>query len=243
MMSTPRPRRDLFYLAMAILMIAIAIAGFAPALLQSAGRKGPPTPFVLFHGFLFALWLILFLAQAALVFGRRLAPHRTLGWAAAALAPLMVLTGVLVTIDMARRGYDLSGDLTDSSGSARSQIVFQLGDLVTFSLLFLAAFALRRRPPLHKRLMLFATLGGMMPAALVHMIGHSPSLRTIEAPIILIPLTILYFTPALHDRLVEGRFHPLSLWTAVALLLWANIRAALINPSEAWRSFIDWLSR
>ena len=153
----------------------------------------------------------------------------------------MVVTAYLTAITMARRGFDLSGDLSNSPGGVREQLIFQLGDLVSFALLVTAAVWQRRRPAIHKRLMVLATAGGLMPATLAHVIGHSPALRQITAPIILIPLTILYFATAVHDRWSEGRVHPVSLWVAVALLAWANLRAALIGPSTAWREFTDWL--
>lgn len=155
----------------------------------------------------------------------------------------MVVTAYPTTIAMARRGFDLSGDISNGPGGVRGQLVFQFGDLVSFTLLVAAALWYRRRPELHKRLMVLATVGGLMPASLAHLIGHSPALRQAPAPIILIPLTILYFAPAVHDRWSQGRVHPVSLWVAVALLAWANIRAAIIGPSAAWRDFTDWLIR
>jgi hypothetical protein len=120
-------------------------------------------------------------------------------------------------------------------------LVFQLGDLVSFSILVGLAVWCRNRPDVHKRLMLLATVGALMPAALAHIIGHSPVLREIRAPIILIPLVVLLFAGAVHDRLSRGRIHPVSLWVAVALLVWANLRAVVIGPSEVWHKFAAWL--
>ena len=48
-------------------------------------------------------------------------------------------------------------------------------------------------------------------------------LRDIKAPIILIPLVMLYFAGAVHDRLSRGRIHPVSLWVPIALFVWANV--------------------
>ena len=44
--------------------------------------------------------------------------------------------------------------------------MFQLGDLVSFTLLVGAAVWQRHRPAIHKRLMVLGTVGGLMPAAL-----------------------------------------------------------------------------
>ena len=99
----------------------------------------------------------------------------------------------------------------------------------------------RRRPEVHKRLLLLATVGALMPAALAHIIGHWPYLREIQAPIILVPLVILLFAGAVHDRLSQGRIHPVSLWVALALFVWANLRAVVIGPSDTWHRFAAWL--
>ena len=226
---------------MALTTAGIAIAGFAPAILEPAGRKAELTWAVAAHGTLFTAWLLLFMVQTALVRTRRVAIHRRLGYAAVGIAALMVVTAYFTMIAMARRGFDLSGDLSNGPGGVRDQLVFQLGDLVSFTVLVAAAVWQRRRPSIHKRLMVLATVGGLMPAALAHLIGHSPTLREIKAPIVLIPLVILFFAPAVHDRWSEGRIHPVSLWVAVGLFVWANLRAALIGPSAAWRDFVDWL--
>lgn len=239
----PRRRENWFYLGMALTTAAIALVGFAPALLDPTGRKAPLTWAVAAHGALFASWLLLFMAQAALVQTRRLNVHRRLGYAAVVIAILMVATAYPLMIAMARRGFDLSGDLSNSPGGVGGQLVFQLGDLVSFTLLVAAAVWHRHRPAIHKRLMVMGTVGGLMPAALAHFIGHSPALRKIEAPIIVLPLVILLFATAVHDRWSQGRVHPVSLWVAVGLLVWANVRAALIGPSPAWREFSNWLIR
>jgi hypothetical protein len=232
-----------FYVAMALVALLIAIAGFGPAAVDTDVRKGPLTWAVGAHGAVFSAWLLLFLTQSILVRKRSMTVHRRLGYAGAGLAVLMVVTGYFTAIAMARRGYDLSGDLVATVDDARTMLVFQLGDLVSFSILVGLAIWYRHRSDVHKRLMLLATLGTLMPAALAHIIGHSPVLREIKAPIILVPLIALLSASAVHDRLSLGRIHPVSLWVALALLVWANLRAALIGPSDAWHHFAAWLIR
>jgi hypothetical protein len=230
-----------FYIAMAIVALAIATAGFVPAALATDIRKGPLTLAVAAHGMIFSAWLALFLTQSILVPKGHFTAHRRLGYAGVGLAVLMVVSGYFTAITMARRGFDLSGDLIGPTGNPLELLVFQLGDLVSFSILVGLAVLLRRRPDSHKRLMLLATVGTLLPAALAHIIGHSPMLREVKAPIILIPLVALLFASAVHDRVTLGRIHPVSLWVALALLAWANLRAAVIGPSDAWHQFAAWL--
>ncbi len=53
-----------------------------------------------------------------------------LGYAGGGLAVVMLVSGYVTTIEMARRGYDLSGELIGDSGNMQMLIVFQLGDLM-----------------------------------------------------------------------------------------------------------------
>ena len=190
---------------------------------------------------IFSAWLALFLAQALIVFNRRVAPHRTLGYVGSVLAIIMVVSGYFTTIAMGRRGFDLSGDLIGDINDMPMLVLFQLGDILCFGLLVGFAILFRRRPDAHKRLMLLATVGGLMPAALAHIIGHSPFLRELPAVIIVIPYAMFIFAGAVHDRVTRGRMHPVSLWVALALFAFINLRAAVIGPSDTWRDFASWL--
>jgi uncharacterized membrane protein YozB (DUF420 family) len=236
-----RQSESWFYVIMAIIAIAIAIAGFGPAALSTASRRAPMTWALVSHGAIFGAWLLLFLTQTILVTKRKIAVHRRLGYLGALFAVLMVLSGYITAIAMARRGYDLSGDLIQGNNDPLELLVFQLGDILSFSILVGLAIWYRRNPEVHKRLMLLATVGSLMPAALTHIIGHSPVLREITAPIIVIPLFMLLFAGAVHDRLSRGSIHPISLWVALALFVWANLRGAVIGPSDVWHNFAEWL--
>lgn len=242
--SVPARRTEgRFYIGMALAAVAIAVAGFGPALVDTASRKAPLTGAVAAHGAVFGAWLLFFLTQTILVPNGHIAVHRQLGYLGTGLAVLMVVTGYVTSIAMARRGYDLSGDLMYTGPDVLFILAFQLGDLASFGLLVGVAVWYRRRPNVHKRLMLLAVVGALTPAALTHIWGHSPALREIKAPIILIPLIPLLFAGAVHDRLSRGRIHPVSVWVPLALLLWTVLRVAVIAPSEAWHRVAAWLIR
>ena len=225
---------------MAVLAFALVIAGFGPAMVNTSGRKAPLSLTVSLHAGIFTAWLVLFLVQAWLIRARNVKAHRRLGYVAAALAVLMIITGYIAAIAMARRGFDLSGDLR-SERDPHGQLVFQLGDLLSFGVLVGLGVVYRRRPEIHKRLMLLATVGSLMAAPLAHLIGHTASLRDLPGAIVLFPLVLLYSAHAIYDRFNGGRIHPVSLWGAIALFVWANLRAAVIGPSPAWRKFVSWL--
>jgi hypothetical protein len=234
--STVRPR---YYVWMALIAIGVVVAGFAPGLIDQAGRTAPLTPMATAHSLVFGAWLLLFLAQTTLVAGGRTHIHRQLGVAGAGLAVVMVVVGYAVAVETGRRGFDLSGDL-NVANDPLAFLVFPLGDLLSFTVLVGAALWYRRRPAVHKRLMLLATAGSLMGAPLAHLIGHTPALRDIPGLIVL-ALTALYAASAVYDKVALGRIHPVSLWGGVLLFVYGNVRAALIAPSEAWHRFAAWL--
>ena len=204
--ARPKTGRWAFVL-MGLAGIAIAAAGFVPSLLFTERRLAPVTPLVALHAAIFTAWLGLFVVQAALVATRRTALHRKLGFASVALVLLMLPLGYVAAIEQTRRGFDLSGDL-NVKVDPLAEVVHPLFDLVTFTVLFAAGMWKRRQPETHKRLMLLATIGAMMPAALAHIAGHF-HLPT-APPAMVLMLAIVFFAPAFYDRVRLGRFHPVT---------------------------------
>jgi hypothetical protein len=165
---------------MALVMIATSIAGFLPAIIEPATRRAPLTLLAEAHGIVF-MWLLLYLAQSLLIANRRVALHRRLGPTSVVLLALMIPLGFATTTAMVRRGFDLSGDQHvdpypngQTSVDAPTASVFNLAALLPFIILAVAAIGYRRRPDVHKRLMLFANIT-LMTAPIAHLFGHIPS--------------------------------------------------------------------
>ena len=59
--------------------------------------------------------------------------------------------------------------------------------------------------------------------------------------VILPPMLLLLGASAVYDKVTLGRIHPVSLWGAIGLFMYNNLRAAVIGPSAAWHSFAGWL--
>jgi uncharacterized membrane protein YozB (DUF420 family) len=245
-----RPRVDRwFYISVAVLMILFNVAAFAPSIVNPSSRRVPLplTPLVAVHAIVAAGWLLLFLAQATLVATGRTDVHRRLGVAGSVLAAAFVVVGCLTTIDEARRGFDLSGDLRrlappdvqPDAGALLAPINF----LLMFGVLVAVAICCRRRPAIHKRLMLFAMLGALTPTPLVHVIGHWPALLAWRGAVALVATLVFLSASAIHDRVAEGRIHPVSLWAPLFLFAWAAVVNVVIVPSVAWREFAEWLVR
>lgn len=52
-----------YFTAMALVMIAISIAGFLPAIVDPSSRRAPLTPLAAVHGMAYFAWLVLLLVQ------------------------------------------------------------------------------------------------------------------------------------------------------------------------------------
>jgi hypothetical protein len=244
--TSPELRQEVFverwfFTGVAIAMLATSAAGFMPSLVHTAGRRAPLSPLAAAHGIVFFAWLVLFLVQSRLVATRRVAWHRSLGLAAVFVLALMIPLAYSTTIAMVRRSFDLSGDLRIDHDPLYESI-FPFGDITIFAVLVIAALAYRRRPEIHKRLMLFANII-LMPAPLAHFIGHTPWLASLPAAIVLVPISLFLISAVARDYLLMRRVHPLTLALAILLFLSGPLRAGLIGPSAAWHHFASWLAR
>ena len=168
-----------YFTALALALIAISIAGFAPSVVATEDRRAPLSMLATVHGIVFFLWQILFLAQSLLIANRRVDLHRRMGVIADCVLAFMIPLGYATTVTMARRGFDLSGDLKVDRHSHGMYVdpllgmLFPLTDLAVFGLLAAAALAYRRRKEIHMRLMVFANIV-LMPAAMAHLILTFP---------------------------------------------------------------------
>jgi hypothetical protein len=131
-----------FFSGIAIAMLATSMAGFMPSLVHTAGRRAPLSPLAAAHGIVFFAWLLIFLVQSSLVAGRRVALHRKLGLASVLVLAWMIPLAYTTTVAMARRAFDLSGDLRIDHDPLYESI-FPFSNLLIFSVLVVTAVAYR----------------------------------------------------------------------------------------------------
>lgn len=227
-----------FYIGTALIAILTVIAGFGPSLINTATRNGPVTPIVLWHAFFSLSWLLIFLVQASLIRKRRVALHRRLGAVSALVAVAVMVTGYMTILEMTRRGFDLSGDLAFKSHTLS---LGPLSNLIAFGVLVAAGYWNRGQGEIHKRLMVLAINGGLMPAPLAHVFGHSAALRG-EGALFLFTVMVFLFAGAAYDRYASGHFCRVSLLGGIAILIW-DAAAIAVGRSATWHQFSAWLLR
>jgi hypothetical protein len=189
------------------------------------------------HGSLFLLWLLLFLLQTSLIAARRPDLHRRMGIVAVVLLVVLVPLSYMVTVQMVRRGFDLSGDqmmrIDPYFGS-----IFNFFAVIEFPVLAGAALAYRRRKEIHKRLMLFANISLMGPP-ITHFLGH---FGLLSAFTVLAGQAMFFLFAVAGDYLRARRVFPLTAALAVLLFLLQPIQA-IVGATAAWHHFAAWLTR
>jgi hypothetical protein len=153
--------------------------------------------------------------------------------AGGALAVLMVVVGSLTAVVRAK--------VFVAPPDAPSPLVFltiPLGDMLVFGLLVGAGFYYRRRPDVHKRLMLLATVA-ILPAA----VARLPfDLFLQGGPWVFFGIPDLFvLVILLYDLLARGRPHPVTVWGGLLLAVSHALRLPL-GHTPAWLSFATWLT-
>jgi hypothetical protein len=226
-----------YFPGIAVVMIAVAIAGFAPSIAAPSRRLAPLTALAAVHGILFFLWLLLFLLQTTLIAARRPDLHRRMGITAVVLLIVNVPLSYVVTVEMVRRGFDLSGDQMTKADPLFGSI-FNFVAAIEFPILAGAALAFTHRMEIHKRLMLFTNIM-LMGVPITHLLGH---FGLLSSPIpVLAGETIFLLSAVARDYLVSRRIHPLTTFLAISLFLLLPIQG-FVGTTDAWHHFAAWLA-
>jgi len=232
-----RMRADrLFYSGVPLATALVVFTGFARSwFLRPFGTLpmgyGPLTALLAVHGMLFTLWMALAVTQPLLIASGNRALHRTLGYAGAGLATLMVLILPIVTIHSMR-----SGGVPAFPTIYLFASVNVVG-ILTFAATMACLVAWRRRAEFHKRLALLALIPFIPPA-----LGRTPGVDA------LMPLSgfggadLILLAGCVYDWRTRGTVH--RVWMVGGLLTIATQVAIFpLGFSAPWIAFSDWAMR
>jgi hypothetical protein len=219
---------------MAVAIAATVFAGFARTYYLRLYYGTPPLALLLhLHGIVFTSWIALFVAQATLVAAGRTDVHRRLGVGGGVLAALLIVVGTTTAIIRSRQGA------TPLPGI--SPLVFlavPLFDMVVFTSLVGAGLYFRRRPDVHKRLLVLATIS-LMSAP----IARLPFAFLKAGPPAFFAVTDLFVVACLvYDLVTRGRVHRATAWGAVLIVASQPLRL-MISGTDRWLAFATWLTR
>jgi len=229
---TTAPRR--LYVGLAVFAAVIAAVGFWPTYFGPlvAGTLDE-IPIIHFHAAVYVGWLAIFITQAVLAATGRVAAHMKLGRFAIGYGVLVIVVGLLTAF--ARFSVRVRAG---EAVAAQAQLLGPLLDMLVFAPLFAAAIYYRRKPELHKRLMIVATTSLLIAA-----VGRMPFLG---APPDRLLLHLIWTAPILlamaHDFWRQRRVHPVYVLGLVVLVLEGPFVRGPARVSEAWQSMAGWLA-
>lgn len=176
------------------------------------------------------VWVLLFITQVRLVAARRVDIHQRLGLFGAVWAGLMVVIGSVTAVVAARNGV--------SPGPP--PLVFlaiPLFDIAIFGLLVATGIWFRKRPDVHRRLMLLSCLGLLAAAIACIPLGFIAT----GGPLVFFGLTDLCILAcAVFDSVRNRRLHPAFGW-GTGLIIGSQVVRLMIMGTAAWMTFATWL--
>jgi FtsH-binding integral membrane protein len=226
-----------FFSVMAIVTAVTILAGFFNTYVPKVLAGAPELPAIIHvHAVVFTCWLIVFVVQTTLVLSGRTDIHRRLGVAAVALAALMLVVGTSAAITVARLGHrGIPGvEFPDAEGF----LLLNLGATLVFATLVGAGWYFRRNAQAHKRLMLMATVGGLVGPGVARLPFASG-----KPPVIgMLALAFLFAGPV-YDLVTRRRVHPAYVWGVLLALGTIPPVVAQVSATAAWHSIAALLLR
>jgi hypothetical protein len=226
-----RLRERIFFGSMTALLFASVLLGFARTYYLAGMVRAPlPSVTIHIHGAVFSLWFVLLVVQTALIPAGRVGWHRSLGLVSYGVAVLMVVLGVLAATDSLRRNFSI-GPLDPSTSFALSVI-----DISVFGVLIGCSYLARRKPDVHKRLVLYATLA-MMGAAIDRWPFQAWGMQHSASPVI---FTLFLLPPVAYDLISLHKIHRATIFGAGLVYLFHKLEIP-IGKSHACHVLASYL--
>lgn len=220
------------YLPATILVIVIALIGFWPTYFGPALRgKVHVPPLIHLHAIIYVTWLALFATQVALAATNRVKQHMQLGQWMMAYSVVVVIAGLMALAQAF--GKRLA---TEDVFRAQRYLFGVLKDLVFFVPFLVAGWVYRRKPEIHKRLMIVATTILVLPAV--------SRMSFLGTPVPLWKFMLVWPIPVyllmIHDFYKKRLIHPVYLMGVAAML---TMRLILpFGSSHAWQLIAAWIT-
>jgi len=229
-----------FFPFASLLMLVLMLWGFRHFYFHGQSYPGRPiTPpiriTIITHGISMAAWVLLLNIQSLLIAGRKHKLHMKLGMISAFFALIIIGTGVKVGLDSARVSPP---DMKLWTLTPPQFMTVTLGTMLLFTGFVAVGVWKRRKPDIHKPMMLLGTLAAMGAAIsridqLSNLYIGTP-LEPIFGPFlfaILIGLALLILHTLIHRKLNKAFAIGLAALTLACLIFMQ------LGPTPAWENF------
>lgn len=220
-----------FFVAQALLFLAVAMAGFATSIAKIRAAQTPIPALAWLHGAVMMGWLLLYLQQARRIALGNVQAHRRLGaWAAGAAAFAVIAMAAAIVSSFRLPHFE------DRTSFIYMVTLFEVEAIVLFTLFLAWGLRAVHRPDWHRRLMTLGTLVLLQPAV-DRMDWFLPQLLVLRIFLLLLPLVI-------YDIATSRRVHPATMTGAALILLGhASVILFTVLGGEAWRLWLGEATR
>ena len=224
--------RGRLYTLTGVAVLLIALIGFSRTYYLRTWFEVPPLTLRRhLHGLVLTLWVVLFLGQSMLISVGRRSLHRRLGFAGVGLAAAVIVTTYVTALEAAHLEGGRGGI------TAADRLYSTVVILVLFAVFVAVGALFRKRPHLHKRSMLLATITIVGPAttrAVALLAG-----RSLRDPHVIV-MSVLLLMALLSDWRTRGRPHWWLLCGGLALIA-SQMTRRLVGGTDAWAVIGNWL--
>jgi hypothetical protein len=217
-------RQTIFYRVMALSFIVLSFVAFSTGFIRLDLGARFREPWVQIHAVTFIAWQFMFLWQTMLIAASRTTLHRRFGIALAMLAVVMMGGAIQAGLAaFAKNGHPV-GVLS------LLYVALPHVDMILFTGFVCLALAFRKKPDIHKRLMLLAAIA-LMDAVT----GRLPVLWRIGPWARYVVQDAFVVAAIAYDWIYFRRVHPAYVWGGLAIL----VSPPLAEP--AWLLVKSWL--
>jgi hypothetical protein len=234
----------LFYLLSSSVILVIVGMGFQQFYLHGRASGGGPVTqqivaLVFLHGIAMSAWIILLALQSALIVAGNRKLHMTLGAGGVVLAGLLVVLGLTTAIS----SVHYNPDAYKGIWGARPFLSLMLTNILGFGTLAGIGLKNRKRPEIHRPVMLLATLFAAGPAGLFRIpyvsgpiMGTIHNMMAVWTPMLILGGLLLILKSAMTrslDRYFAGGF----IGIVVACVL-----QVFVSSSAWWSHVAGWVT-
>jgi hypothetical protein len=208
-----------FYFFMSLVIAAVVVYGFSHTVDKRLIHANPPRPTILYlHAAVFSGWVIFLILQSALIRMHKVWLHRLIGWFGVVLGAAIPVLGVSTAIVMAHFKMHYFHTTDDAAG-----LMFSFLDMCAFSIPFVLAVWWRKKPELHRRLILVASCA-LTSAAFARFPSY-----VLPPGLFYVDLDVLILAGWMRDLISNKRIHTVYLG---ALPLFALAQALVMYTSD-----------
>lgn len=227
-----RPQRW-FYSSLSILAAMMVAGGFWNTYWKGLIDGSIDKSWVVdLHAAVFVGWVVLFMTQAALIFRGRTDVHRKVGKFGIVYGFVIIGMGLFVSLNQLATRV-AAGEVAE----AQAFLLIPLVDMIIFPIFFVAAIYYRRKPELHRRLMLVATTE-LLTAAVARL--NLDNYLTAHWSVFVIWLAPIYLA-MIYDYLTQRIIHPV--YVIGIIVLATTMLRVFAAQSESWLSIARMITR